>query len=92
MIDASAEPFEKNVEITKRVVDAAHAKGIVVEAELGKLGGVEEHVQVDEANAKLTDPDQAQEFVERTGCDSLACRHWHQPWSLQIQRHTGPAL
>ena len=46
MIDASAEPFEKNVEITKRVVDAAHAKGIVVEAELGKLGGVEEHVSV----------------------------------------------
>jgi fructose-bisphosphate aldolase class II len=73
MIDASAEPFEKNIEITKRVVDAAHAKGIVVEAELGKLGGVEEHVKVDEADAKLTDPDQAKEFVERTGCDSLAC-------------------
>ncbi len=49
MIDASAEPFEKNIEITRRVVNAAHAKGIVVEAELGKLGGVEEHVQVDEA-------------------------------------------
>jgi fructose-bisphosphate aldolase class II len=73
MIDASAEPFEKNVEITKRVVDAAHAKGIVVEAELGQLGGVEEHVAVDEANAKLTDPAQAQEFVQLTGCDSLAC-------------------
>lgn len=73
MIDASAEPFEKNVEITKRVVDAAHKKGIVVEAELGQLGGVEEHVQVDEANAKLTDPKQAAEFVQQTGCDSLAC-------------------
>lgn len=73
MIDASAEPFEKNVEITKRVVDAAHKKGIVVEAELGQLGGVEEHVQVDEANAKLTDPKQAAEFVKLTGCDSLAC-------------------
>lgn len=73
MIDASAEPFEKNVEITKRVVDAAHKKGIVVEAELGQLGGVEEHVQVDEANAKLTDPKQAAEFVKQTGCDSLAC-------------------
>ena len=72
MIDASSEPFEKNVEITKRVVAAAHAKGIVVEAELGQLGGVEEHVQVDEANAKLTDPDQAKKFVELTGCDSLA--------------------
>ena len=73
MIDASAEPFDKNVEITKRVVDAAHKKGIVVEAELGQLGGVEEHVKVDEANAKLTDPNQAAEFVKRTGCDSLAC-------------------
>jgi fructose-bisphosphate aldolase class II len=73
MIDASAEPFEKNVEITKRVVEAAHKKGIVVEAELGQLGGVEEHVAVDEANAKLTDPAQAAEFVKLTGCDSLAC-------------------
>jgi fructose-bisphosphate aldolase class II len=73
MIDASAEPFEKNVEITKRVVDAAHAKGIVVEAELGQLGGVEEHVSVSEADAKLTDPDQAKKFVDLTGCDSLAC-------------------
>jgi fructose-bisphosphate aldolase class II len=73
MIDASHEEFEENIAITKRVVDAAHAKGIVVEAELGMLGGVEEHVQVDEADAKLTDPDQAKEFVERTGVDSLAC-------------------
>ncbi len=73
MIDASAEPFEKNIEITRRVVEAAHARGVVVEAELGKLGGVEEHVSVKESDAKLTDPDQAKEFVERTGCDSLAC-------------------
>ncbi len=73
MIDASHESFEKNVEITKRVVDAAHAKGLVVEAELGMLGGVEEHVKVDEANAKLTDPVQAEEFVRLTGVDSLAC-------------------
>ncbi len=72
MIDASHEDFETNVAITKRVVEAAHAKGIVVEAELGQLGGVEEHVKVDEANAKLTNPDQAKEFVERTGVDSLA--------------------
>lgn len=72
MIDASHEDFDKNIEITRRIVDAAHAKGIVVEAELGQLGGVEEHVKVDEANAKLTDPDTAQEFVERSGCDSLA--------------------
>ena len=73
MIDASHEEFEKNIAITKRVVDYAHAKGVVVEAELGMLGGVEEHVAVDEADAKLTDPDQAKEFVERTGVDSLAC-------------------
>ena len=72
MIDASHEDLEKNIAITKRVVDAAHAKGIVVEAELGQLGGVEEHVNVDEADAKLTNPDHAKEFVERTGCDSLA--------------------
>jgi fructose-bisphosphate aldolase class II len=73
MIDASGEPYEENIAITRRVVDAAHAKGIVVEAELGQLGGVEEHVKVDEANAKLTDPAQARDFVERSGCDSLAC-------------------
>lgn len=72
MIDASHEPFEKNIEITRRIADRAHAKGLVVEAELGMLGGVEEHVAVDEANAKLTDPKQAREFVERSGCDSLA--------------------
>lgn len=73
MIDASHAPFEENIAITKRVVDAAHAKNIVVEAELGQLGGVEEHVSVSEADAKLTDPDQAKEFVQRTGVDSLAC-------------------
>jgi len=73
MIDASAEEFDGNIATTKRVVDAAHAKGVVVEAELGKLGGVEEHVSVDEADAKLTDPKQVEEFVKRSGCDSLAC-------------------
>ena len=73
MIDASHMDFESNIATTKRVVDAAHAKGIVVEAELGQLGGVEEHVAVSEADAKLTDPDQAKEFVSRTGVDSLAC-------------------
>lgn len=72
MIDASHEDFDTNIVVTKRVVDAAHARGIVVEAELGQLGGVEEHVKVDEANAKLTDPNVAREFVERSGCDSLA--------------------
>ncbi|NCF68241.1 MAG: ketose-bisphosphate aldolase [Chloroflexi bacterium] len=72
MIDASHEPFDENIAITRRVVERAHAKGISVEAELGKLGGVEEDIQVDEKHASLTDPDEAKEFVERTGCDSLA--------------------
>ncbi len=72
MIDASHEPFEKNVEITKRVVDRAHAKGISVEAELGMLGGVEEDIKVDEGHACLTNPDEAVDFVKQTGCDSLA--------------------
>ncbi|MFM7186781.1 MAG: ketose-bisphosphate aldolase [Armatimonadota bacterium] len=73
MIDASHEDFEENIAITKRVVDRAHAVGISVEAELGMLGGVEEDINVDESHACLTDPDQAKEFVARTGCDSLAC-------------------
>lgn len=73
MIDASHADFEENIAITSRVVERAHEKGIVVEAELGQLGGVEEHVSVSEADAKLTDPDQAKEFVERTQVDSLAC-------------------
>src|SRR5438105_5389137 len=72
MIDASHDPFDKNVEITKRVCDRAHAKGISVEAELGMLGGVEEHIVVDEGNACLTNPDEALEFIQRTGCDALA--------------------
>ena len=73
MIDASHDPFDQNVAITKRVVEAAHAKGISVEAELGKLGGVEEDIKVEEGHACLTDPAEAQEFVKQTGCDSLAC-------------------
>jgi fructose-bisphosphate aldolase, class II len=73
MIDASHESFEENIAATKRVADRAHPKGISVEAELGQLGGVEEHVVVAEDQAKLTDPIQAVEFIERSGCDSLAC-------------------
>jgi fructose-bisphosphate aldolase class II len=69
MIDASHEPFEKNVEITRRVVDRAHARGISVEAELGMLGGVEEDIV---GHVCLTDPDEAKQFVELTHCDSLA--------------------
>ncbi len=73
MIDASDKAFEENIAITKRVVEAAHQKEIAVEAELGRLGGVEEDVSVEEGNAHLTDPYQAQEFIQRTACDSLAC-------------------
>ena len=72
MIDASHDSFEQNIAITRRVVERAHAAGISVEAELGMLGGVEEDIQVDEKHAMLTDPDEAKEFVERSGCDSLA--------------------
>lgn len=73
MIDASKEPFEKNIEITKEVVDYAHKKDVVVEAELGQLGGIEEDVQgVEDVRKHLADPDQVQEFVEKTGVDSLA--------------------
>ena len=72
MIDGSKYDFEENVRLTKQVVDYAHAHGVVVEAELGKLAGIEDDVNVSEADARYTDPDQAAEFVQRTGCDSLA--------------------
>lgn len=73
MIDASHDPFDGNVAATKRVVDAAHKRGISVEAEIGQLGGVEEDIKVDEGNAHLTNPKEALEFVKQSGCDSLAC-------------------
>ncbi len=72
MIDGSKYSFEENVEITKKVVEYAHKNGVVVEAELGQLAGIEDDVNVSETDAKYTDPNQAKEFVERTGCDSLA--------------------
>ncbi len=72
MIDASHEPLAQNIAITRKIVDLAHAKGLSVEAELGQLGGVEEDIAVDESNAHLTDPKQAVQFVQGSGCDSLA--------------------
>ncbi|MFA5339220.1 MAG: class II fructose-1,6-bisphosphate aldolase [Candidatus Omnitrophota bacterium] len=72
MIDGSKYPFEENIRLTKQVVDYAHAKGVPVEAELGKLAGVEDNISVAAKDAIYTDPDQAVEFVKRTGCDSLA--------------------
>ena len=72
MFDGSKYDFEENVRLTKEVVDYAHAHGVVVEAELGKLAGIEDDVNVADSDAMYTDPEQAKEFVERTGCDSLA--------------------
>jgi fructose-bisphosphate aldolase class II len=72
MIDGSKYDFEENVAITKKVVDYAHSKGVVVEAELGKLAGIEDEVNVSASDAMYTDPAQAEEFVKRTGVDSLA--------------------
>lgn len=72
MIDGSKHPFEENIALTKQVVEYAHAHGVVVEAELGKLAGVEDNIKVDARSATFTDPDEAVEFVKRTGVDSLA--------------------
>ena len=72
MIDGSKYDFEENVALTKKVVDYAHSKGVVVEAELGKLAGIEDEVNVSADEARYTDPAQAEEFVRRTGVDSLA--------------------
>ena len=72
MIDASSKPFEENVAITRQVVEYAHDHGVVVEAELGTLAGIEDEVKVEEGHASYTRPEEVQEFVERTGCDSLA--------------------
>ncbi len=73
MIDGSHLPFEENIAITKKVVEYAHPRGVVVEAELGQLGGIEEDVVgVDDVSKHIADPDQAVEFVEKSGCDSLA--------------------
>ena len=72
MIDGSKHPFDDNVALTKKVVEYAHAHGVVVEAELGKLAGVEDNIKVDSKSATYTDPEEAAEFVEKTGVDSLA--------------------
>lgn len=72
MIDASSKPFEENIALTRKVVDYAHEHGVVVEAELGTLAGVEDEVNVSAEDSSYTRPDDVQEFVSRTGCDSLA--------------------
>ena len=72
MIDASSKPFEENIEITKKVVEYAHDHGVVVEAELGTLAGIEDEVKVAAHAASYTRPEEVEEFVAKTGCDSLA--------------------
>ena len=73
MIDASKQPFEENIEVTRKVVEYAHPRGVVVEAELGQLGGIEEDVVgVEDVSKHIADPNQVVEFVEKSGCDSLA--------------------
>ena len=72
MIDASSKPFAENIEITKKVVEYAHDHGVVVEAELGTLAGVEDEVKVKAEDSSYTQPDEVEEFVTKTGCDSLA--------------------
>ena len=72
MIDASSKPFEENIEITRKVVEYAHARGVVVEAELGSLAGVEDEVNVSAEDSSYTRPEEVEEFVAKTGCDSLA--------------------
>lgn len=72
MIDASSKPFEENIAVTKQVVEYAHAHGVVVEAELGTLEGIEDEVKVEAGQASYTRPEEVEEFVSRTGCDSLA--------------------
>ena len=72
MIDASSKPFAENIEITKKVVEYAHDHGVVVEAELGALAGVEDEVNVSAADSHYTRPEEVEEFVSKTNCDSLA--------------------
>ena len=84
MIDGSHLPFEENIALTKKVVEYAHERGVVVEGELGRLAGIEDAVNVSEEDAMYTNPDEVQEFVEKTGVDSRNC-NWNKPWRIQIQ-------
>ena len=92
MIDASSKPFEENIEITKRVVEYAHDHGVVVEAELGALAGVEDEVNVSADNAHYTRPEEVEEFVARTGCDSLAIAIGTSHGAYKFKPGTNPQL
>ncbi len=92
MIDASSKSFEENIAITKQVVDYAHDHGVVVEAELGRLAGVEDDVNVKAEDSSYTRPDEVEEFVSRTGCDSLAIAIGTSHGAFKFKPGTNPQL
>ena len=92
MIDASSKSFEENIEITKKVVEYAHDHGVVVEAELGTLAGIEDEVKVSAEDSSYTRPEDVQEFVERTGCDSLAIAIGTSHGAYKFKPGTDPKL
>jgi len=92
MIDGSYLPFKENIELTKKVVEYAHDKGVVVEGELGKLAGVEDDVKVEEHDSSYTDPEQAEEFVKSTGVDSLAIAIGTSHGAYKFKPGTNPQL
>lgn len=92
MIDGSHHGYEENIKLTKLVVEYAHAHGVVVEAELGQLAGIEDDVNVSAENASYTDPAQVQDFVERTGCDSLAIAIGTSHGAFKFKPGTKPQL
>ncbi|EJU20212.1 class II fructose-1,6-bisphosphate aldolase [Mogibacterium sp. CM50] len=92
MIDASSKPFEENIEITKQVVDYAHQYGVVVEAELGTLAGIEDDVNVASEDSSYTRPEEVEEFVRRTGCDSLAIAIGTSHGAFKFKPGTKPQL
>ena len=92
MIDASGKPFEENIEITRKVVEYAHDHGVVVEAELGTLAGIEDEVKVSAEDSSYTRPEDVQEFVEKTGCDSLAIAIGTSHGAYKFKPGTDPKL
>ncbi len=92
MIDASSKPFEENIEITRKVVEYAHDHGVVVEAELGTLAGIEDEVNVSAEDSSYTRPEDVQEFVEKTGCDSLAIAIGTSHGAYKFKPGTDPKL
>ncbi|MCR4738840.1 MAG: class II fructose-1,6-bisphosphate aldolase [Lachnospiraceae bacterium] len=92
MIDASSKPFAENIEISKKVADYAHSKGAVVEAELGTLAGIEDAVKVADDKAMFTDPDEVEEFVKKTGVDSLAIAIGTSHGAYKFKPGTDPKL